>query len=214
LSRDKLVPTVTLLSGLAAVFLLAAGPAGEEIYSWTDASGVAHYTNDPASIPQRYRDQARTLDGRPVGAPEPPPKEQAPTETKPAAAEEATKPPATKPGPERSEDFEESAPAPLSPSVAQTLDEAGWRKRFQKTNERVRRAELTLSRDKERLSRVANQEGYMVVDAYGRTMTAGQSTALKMQVAEDERVLNEAREALEDLERVAAREAIPLEWRR
>jgi Domain of unknown function (DUF4124) len=204
---------VTLLSGFAAVLLLAAGPAGEEIYSWTDSSGVAHYTNDPAAIPQRYRDQARTLDGRPVGAPEPPPKEAA-SEAKPSVSEEAPKPPAPKPAPERTEDLEESAPPPLSPSVAQTLDEAGWRKRFQKTTERVRRAELTLSRDKEQLQKVANQEGYMVVDAYGRTMTAGQSTALKMQVAEDERVLREAREALEDLERVAAREAIPLEWRR
>ncbi len=204
---------MTLLSGFAAFLLLAAGPAGEEIYSWTDTSGVAHYTNDPAAIPQRYRDQARTLDGRPVGAPEPPPKEEA-ASAKPGVSEEAPKPPAPKPPPERTEELEESAPPPLSPSVAGTLDEAGWRKRFQKSTERVRRAELTLSRDKEQLQKVANQEGYMVVDAYGRTMTAGQSTALKMQVSEDERVLREARESLEDLERVAAREAIPLEWRR
>ena len=202
------------LFGLAAFLLLAAGPAGEEVYSWTDANGVAHYTNDPAAIPQRYRDQARTLDGRPVGAPEPPPKEPASTEAKAAASEEAPKPAATKPPPERSEEPEESAPAPLSPSVADTLDEAGWRKRFQRSNERVRRAELALARDKEQLNRVANEEGYMVVDAYGRTMTAGRSTALRMQVSEDQRVLNEARESLEDLERVAAREAIPLEWRR
>ena len=90
----------------------------------------------------------------------------------------------------------------------------GGESAFKKSTERVRRAELTLSRDKEQLQKVANQEGYMVVDAYGRTMTAGQSTALKMQVSEDERVLREARESLEDLERVAAREAIPLEWRR
>jgi hypothetical protein len=204
---------VTLLSVLAASFLLAAGPAGEEIYTWTDTSGVAHYTNDPAAIPQRYRDQARTLDGHPVGAPEPPPKEPAATGSKPEASEEAAKPPPAKPPPERAEE-EESAPPPLSPNLAGTLDEAGWRKRFQKSTERVRRAELNLSRDKEQLQRVSNQEGYMVVDAYGRTMTAGQSTALKMQVAEDERVLREARESLEDLERVAAREAIPLEWRR
>jgi hypothetical protein len=202
------------LFGLAAFLLVAAGPAGEEVYSWTDANGVAHYTNDPAAIPQRYRDQARTLDGRPVGAPEPPPKEPASTEAKAAASEEAPKPAAPKPPPERPEEPEEFAPAPLSPSVADTLDEAGWRKRFQRSNERVRRAELALARDKEQLKRVANEEGYMVVDAYGRTMTAGRATALRMQVSEDERVLNEARESLQDLERVAAREAIPLEWRR
>ena len=54
----------------------------------------------------------------------------------------------------------------------------------------------------------------MVVDAYGRTMTAGRASALRMQMTEDERVLTEARDSLQDLERVAAREAIPLEWRR
>jgi hypothetical protein len=202
-------------SGLVGFcLLLAAGPAGEEVYSWTDANGVAHYTNDPAAIPQRYRDQARTLDGRPVGAPEPPPKEASTAEAKPSASEEAPKVATPKPPPERVEEAEESAPAPLSPGAAETLDEAAWRKRFQRSNERVHRAELALARDKEQLQRVSNEEGYMVVDAYGRTMTAGRSTALRMQVSEDERVLYEARASLEDLERAAAREAIPLEWRR
>jgi hypothetical protein len=195
--------------------MLAAGPAGEEVYSWTDASGVAHYTNDAAAIPQRYRDQARTLDGHPVGAPEPPPKE-ATVDMKLPGTSEASKPVAATPPAVRVEEPpEESAPPPpLSPSDAEALNEAGWRKRFQRSNERVRRAELALERDKTQLQGVASQEGYMVVDAYGRTMTAGRSTALKMQVAEDERVLNDARDSLQDLERVAAREAIPLEWRR
>jgi hypothetical protein len=201
------------LSGFALLFLVAAGPAGEEVYTWTDASGVAHYTNDPAAIPQRYRDKARTLEGHPVGAPEAPPKEP-PSDAKPSAAEEAPKPVAKAPAERAEETFEESAPPPLSPSAAETLDEAGWRKRFQRSNERVRRAELALERDKEQLQRVSNQESYMVVDAYGRTMTAGRTSALRMQVTEDERVLNEARDSLQDLERVAAREAIPLEWRR
>lgn len=201
------------LSGFVAVLLLAAGPAGEDVYTWTDASGVAHYTNDAAAIPQRYRDQARTLEGHPVGVPEAPPKDPT-TDMKPGASEEAPKPVAAKP-PERAEEpFEESAPPPLSPRAAETLDEAGWRKRFQRTNERVRRAELALERDKEQLQRISNQESYMVVDAYGRTMTAGRASALRMQMTEDERVLTEARDSLQDLERVAAREAIPLEWRR
>jgi hypothetical protein len=203
--------------GLPAVLLLlAAGPAGDDVYSWTDAQGVAHYTNDVSTIPLRYRDQARSLDGQriPMGSSAQP---APPAETKPSSPEEAPKAVPAKPAAAPSEEaVEESAPPPppLTPSAAEKLDEAGWRKRFQSCNERVRRAELALSRSKEQLSRVANEEGYMVVDAYGRTMTAGRSTALKMQVAEDERVLNEAREALHDLERAAAREAIPFEWRR
>ena len=37
---------------------------------------------------------------------------------------------------------------------------------------------------------------------------------LKTQLEEDEYQLNSAREELHDLERAAAREAVPLEWRR
>jgi len=197
----------------AVLLLLAGAPAGEEVYTWTDTDGVAHYTNDANTIPQRYRDKAHTLDGQPIAPKDAAAGAPAPPEGKPAVQEEAPKPVPARPA---EAPLEESAPAPapLSSTEAAALDEAGWRKRFQRTTERVRRAELALERDQEQLKRVANQESYMVVDPYGRVMTAGQATALRMQVAEDERVLHEAREALYDLERVAAREAIPLEWRR
>jgi hypothetical protein len=203
------------LLALPVVFLLlAAEPAGEEIYTWTDAEGVAHYTNDSNTIPRRYRDKARTLDGQPVPA-EGTAKAPATAEVKTANTEEA-KPPPTKPVERSTEPLEEAAPppAPLSPGEAAALDEASWRRLFQRATERVRRAELSLTRDREALSRVSNEEGYMVVDPYGRVMTAGRATSLRLQVAEDERVAREAREALQDLERAAAREAIPLEWRR
>ena len=206
------MPFPPLRAVQAVLLLLAGAPAGEEVYTWTDTDGVAHYTNDANTIPQRYRDKAHTLDGQPVGAKEAAAVVPAP-EAKPAGAEEAPKTAAAR---QAELPLEESAPppAPLSSTEAAALDEAGWRKRFQRSTERVRRAELAVERDREQLKRVANQESYMVVDPYGRVMTAGQATALRMQMAEDERVLGEAREALQDLERVAAREAIPLEWRR
>jgi hypothetical protein len=207
-----------MLLGLSVLplflLLLAAGPAGDEVYFYTDANGVAHYTNDPNTIPQRYRDKARTLDGQPAASEEAAKPASPATDAKPSLVQEAPKIPSAKAAEHVEEPLEESAPPPLSPGAAETLDEAGWRKRFQRASERLRRAELNLSRDKEQLKGVANEEGYMVVDAYGRTMTAGRSTALRLQVGEDERVLSEARESLQDLERVAAREAIPLEWRR
>jgi hypothetical protein len=203
-----------MLAALVAIptllVLLAAGPAGEDIYTWTDSAGTAHYTNDPNTIPQAYRDKARTLEGQPVPSADAPAKSPANTD-----AEEMPKVVIPKPVDRSSDGFEESAPPPPAPtaSAAAALDEAAWRKLFLKTNERVRRAELNLARDQEQLSRVSNEEGYLVVDAYGRTMSAGRSTALRMQVAEDERVLNEARDALSELERAAALQAIPLEWR-
>ncbi len=207
-----------MLSRLCALHLvllsLAGAPAGEQVYTWTDSEGVAHYTNDPDAIPQRYRDKARTLEGQPAASKEAAAATPPTAEGKPEAPPEASKPAAPPPREHTEEAFEESAPPPLSPKEAAGLDEAGWRKRFLRTTERVHRAEVNLERDQEQLKRVANEEGYLVVDPYGRVMSAGHATALRMQVAEDERVLNEARDALYDLERLAAQEAIPLEWRR
>ena len=88
----------------AVLLLLAAGPAGETVYSWTDADGVAHYTNDLSSIPQRYRDKARTLDGQPVPSPDAADRPPAPAEAKPSTGEEASKPVAAKPPATRLED--------------------------------------------------------------------------------------------------------------
>jgi hypothetical protein len=195
--------------------LLAPGPAGEDVYTWTDTEGTAHYTNDPNTIPRRYRDKARTLDGAPLPAAAPE-KAPPPVEAAKSPPETAPKPPPTK-APERSDEpLEEAAPppSPLPPGGTATLDETGWRRLFQRTTERVRRAELALARDKQSLDKVSSEESYMVVDPYGRVMTTGRATALRMQLSEDERLVHEAREALYDLERAAAREAIPLEWRR
>ena len=185
-----------LLALPAVLLLLAAGPADEAIYTWTDAEGVAHYTNDPNTVPRRYRDKAHALDGQALPAE---------GQAKAPAASLEAKPPTP----------EETAPRPPPlPASGAQLDENAWRKLFQRANERVRRAELNLARDRDALNRVSNEEGYLVVDPYGRTMTAGRATAVRLQVSEDERVLREAREGLQDLERAAAREAIPLEWRR
>ena len=54
--------SATLLVALA----LVAGPAAAELYQWTDASGVRHYTSDPGSIPEAYRAGARD-----IGSPRP-----------------------------------------------------------------------------------------------------------------------------------------------
>ena len=51
-----------ILAGAAAVlavFLLTVS-AGAELYEYTDQSGVTHYTNNPASIPEKYRSRAQS----------------------------------------------------------------------------------------------------------------------------------------------------------
>ncbi len=56
----------------ALLVLLAATPAGAQLYRWTDAQGVVRYTNDPSTIPPAQRDSAIDI-GSPAPRPAPPP---------------------------------------------------------------------------------------------------------------------------------------------
>lgn len=58
------VPSTALVA--LATLVLAAGPAGAQLWRWTDGEGVVRYTNDPAAIPPVYRDAARD-----IGSPQP-----------------------------------------------------------------------------------------------------------------------------------------------
>ena len=61
-------PRVILLVALALAAL--APPAVAELYQWTDANGVHHYTSDPGSIPEAYRPSVRDIGSpRPQEAP-------------------------------------------------------------------------------------------------------------------------------------------------
>jgi len=65
----------TVTGALVAV-LLGAAPAAAQIYRWTDSADVVHFTTNPDSIPEEYRDGVRVIDAsRPPGetaAPSPP----------------------------------------------------------------------------------------------------------------------------------------------
>ena len=84
---------------------------------------------------------------------------------------------------------------------------------FRKANERVRRAERKTQRTREALAKLPGQE-LTSYDYAGNIVVDSRSQSLKVQLEEDEFQLNSAREELHDLERAAARDAIPLEWRR
>jgi len=51
------------IAGVLSLLVLTAfvAPAAAELYQWTDADGVRHYTSDPDSIPEEYRPGARDL---------------------------------------------------------------------------------------------------------------------------------------------------------
>ena len=45
----------SIVLGAVLGWLVLTTPAAAQLYSWTDANGVMHYTADPASIPAQYR---------------------------------------------------------------------------------------------------------------------------------------------------------------
>ena len=50
--------------GIALSLLATAAlttPAAADLYQWTDATGVRHYTSDPTTIPEIYRERARDM---------------------------------------------------------------------------------------------------------------------------------------------------------
>lgn len=63
------------VAGALVAALLSAAPAAAQIYRWTDSADVVHFTTNPDSIPEEYRDSVRVIDAsRPPGeSPSPPP---------------------------------------------------------------------------------------------------------------------------------------------
>jgi hypothetical protein len=197
-------------STVLAVLVSAAVSRADDVYVWVDGTGETHYTNDIASIPEKARRTVRKLEG--------PPEAVAPRSAipgveleKPAAKE--PEPPPKQPAPEQP-----PPPQPIEESIQvprddEKVSEEQWRNMFRKANERVKRAERKTQRTREALAKLPGQE-LTSYDYAGNIVVDSRSQSLKVQLEEDEFALNSAREELHDLERAAAREAVPLEWRR
>jgi hypothetical protein len=203
-----------LRCAVLAVALQSAAARAEDVYVWTDADGETHYTNDVASIPEKSRRSVRKLEGTPDAV--------APRSAIPGVEREK---PAPKPGegdvadakkggaadqPPPPEAIEEAIQAPRED---EKVNEEQWRTMFRKSNERVRRAERKAQRTREALNKLPGQD-LTSYDYAGNIVVDSRYQSLRTQLEEDEFQLNAAREELHDLERAAAREAVPLEWRR
>lgn len=179
---------------VAAGALLLALPAGAQtIYRWIDAQGEEHFTDNPASIPPEYRKAARPMRGLETG------QVSAPQSGAPAS------------GP--------SAPRSPSGDEAQRRDqeaarEKRWREAFRAARERVETLESTLAADRAAVAdpNAAGMPVRRLID--GTVLPSFEYEAAKQRVARNEAELAKAREALEDLDRSASREAVPQEWRR
>ena len=112
-TRRNHIVSVTLL------FLLFAVPAFPAIFTWTDASGTVHFTDNRAGIPPRYRKQAVS---RGSSAPEP-----QNTPPAPVTAARLTPPPlrpATEEPASRSKEADQAAPSELDSLAAALMEKA------------------------------------------------------------------------------------------
>ena len=60
-----------LFGGMLALSQLLAPSASADIYRWEDESGVIHFTDDPSSIPAKYRGKSREILKTPPAAGKP-----------------------------------------------------------------------------------------------------------------------------------------------
>jgi len=185
----------------------------DDVYVWTDASGESHYTNDVASIPDKARRTMRKLEGST-------PEAVAPRSAIPGVEPEKTTAKADPETQEAKKPAPEQPPAPQpieeslqAPRADEQVSEEQWRTMFRKANERVHRAERKAQRTREALAKLPGQD-LTSYDYAGNIVVDSRYQSLRVQLEEDEYQLNNAREELHDLERAAAREAVPLEWRR
>ncbi len=218
---------------MRAVFLalVAASSAwAQSVYTWTDAEGTSHYTNDPTSIPKNVKVKATVGSEVNVISVENPP-EAAPT---PGAAPKA------------------SASDPEVPSAS----ELEWRRLFREANLKIRQLEDEIETDKKVVEEINGMPvrghlrcgyGYVTpapivgatsgvsVTANGQVLpnavVGGNTYAgyagspcwyeadprferIRQRLARNRIALERAKEDLAELDRQASFSSVPREWRR
>ena len=202
-----------LRAAVLTLALHASGVRADDVYVWIDAAGETHYTNDIASIPEQARRTVHKLEGTPEAV--------APRSAIPGVDLEKPKPaepdpaadPKKQPAPEQAPPPQPIEEAIQAPREDEKVSEEQWRTMFRKANERVKRAERKAQRTREALAKLPGQD-LTSYDYAGNVVVDSRYQSLRVQLEEDEYTLNTAREELHDLERAAARDAVPLEWRR
>ena len=61
--RRSAVPRSKSVLGLAASAILVLWPAPADIFEWTDDQGGTHFSDNPGTIPEKYRKNARRIGG-------------------------------------------------------------------------------------------------------------------------------------------------------
>lgn len=205
--RTLIVAFTTLVLAGAA---LAQAKKPEEtgaVYEWVDDRGQSHFTDDAASIPERFRARARRLD--------------APMPTRirndnPATGsssgggsdDEGGRP--ALPGFAGQRIADEAVDADGGTAAASgesRTEEETWREGFREKRQRIAGLERQLAEDKALL------EGPTLAPRLTPTGYRSRAPEVQERMKKNEEELARTRQELGDLERRARDEAVPLEWR-
>jgi hypothetical protein len=178
-----------------ALTVAAAGSAwASPIYRWVDEQGVLNYTNDRSKVP-------------------------AGVEVETTAGDEITVVPSPRNGLQRRAEVDPPVASSDSPSILKPDERAAaehWHALFRDVHARIARLESAVQADEQFLEK-AGLLPVTAVASYpsGHPRWFGESACLQTQqrLALNEAELSRARADLDELERVASREAVPREWR-
>ncbi len=181
--------------GRYVLLLLSLGSSAlaQPIYRWVDEQGVTHYTNDASSVPRGHRAQVTRGDEISVISARP---------TQRASASE----------PSRGTMAEQNA------QPQNVGDEQQWRRAFRDAYARIAELQSAIESD-----RTLERYGRGVPWRFPSSPIYGHGRLgwfdpwydeVEQRIRQNEAELRQAREALDDLERYASREAVPREWRR
>jgi hypothetical protein len=197
---------------LAVCLAWSALASAQQVYEWTDKNGEVHYTDDKASIPKGVKVRATggselaEISGDGVNAPPP-------AQAQPPAGAVAMPPPNR---------------GPAVPSDAEQY----WRSEYRRVRQDIRRLEDEIAIDTKRVDDPNGsgmplnhmQCGLAPTGFVGGVPVTGQMGCYylpnpeyqrsKDRLETNKRALKRAKEELQELDRRAANEAIPLEWRR
>lgn len=184
-------------AALTALALCASAASAQTVWTWTGPDGEVHYTDDQGTIPPGVK--AQPTEGQPLGVVE---------------VGQGAKPVPVAPPP---------VPAPPRSGPA---DEARWRREFRAAREQVARLEAQVAQDRAALEVnglpiTAQSQCRRTVRTVGGVVTAwgpcvprpDALTRAKLKLTQDEKALQGARQALDDLERRASEQAVPRAWR-
>lgn len=175
---------ISLIAGMLVICAATATYAAT--YEWTDAAGVLHFTDNPDSIPARYRDRVKereSIRGEP-----------------PAAGQDGsvnvTPPPGT-------------PPVAATPTEYGGHDETWWRGRFGGLHRLIKGLEDGLVAKRARLEELRRKRAL-----YQRGSDRAAYYALMKEIDGDEATVKESQKSLDDLNDEASREGVPAEWRK